>query len=144
MKTYELTYIISARITSEETATVAKNVEAFIQEKGGVIMTSQKSQAQTLAYPIKKQSSGYFATTVFQAAEDGIKPLQVMLEAEKEVLRSIVLIKKPVKEVKERRTRKPVSALDAAATPVSTPKTTATPKNVNEADLDKKLDEILG
>ena len=137
MKSYELTYVISARVSAEEMAAAIKNIEGFIQEKEGVIITSHKTTAQALAYPIKKQSSGYYVTTVFQAAEDAIKPLNAKLELEKDVLRHLILIKKPVKEVKERRTRKPLETAGVAPAAKKGEK-------VDEADLDKKLGEILG
>ncbi len=141
MKTYELTYIISARLGAEEMATLVKNIEGFIQEKEGVIITSQKTVAQSLAYPINKQSSGYYATLVFQAAEDIISAVKAMLEKETDVLRHLILIKKPLREMKERRTRKPIGTADAKPAAVAT----QTPaEKVSEVDLDKKLGEILG
>ncbi len=125
-------------------AGLIKNIEGFIQEKEGVIITSQKTAAQTLAYPIKKQSSGYYVTTVFQAAEDTIKPLSSKLDLEKDVLRHLILIKKPVKEVKERRTRKPLVTADTAVAATLATPTDKKAEKVDAMDLEKKLDEILG
>ena len=65
MKTYELTYIISSATGTEEMAAIIKEVQTFLQSTGGVILASQKSPAQTLAYPIKKQHSGYYITEIF-------------------------------------------------------------------------------
>ena len=61
MKTYELTYIISSQLMSSEADGLMKEVESFIQSKDGVVLKSEKTAAQPLAYQIKKQSSGYFA-----------------------------------------------------------------------------------
>ncbi len=143
MKTYELTYIISSRLTGDEMAGLIKDIESFIQEKQGVIITSQKTAAQPLAYPINKQSSGYFATLVFQMEESGVAPLKAKLEKEKEVLRHLLLIKKPVREVKERRMRKPLLSQDAQAGNISTDTAGKKTEKVDEGDLDKKLDEML-
>ena len=65
MKTYELTYIIPSSVTTEDTATVMREVDSFIQSKEGVILKSENTAAQTLAYPIKKNSSGYFCRRTY-------------------------------------------------------------------------------
>lgn len=140
MKSYELTYIISSQLTADEAAALIKDVEVFIQEKEGVIIKSEKTHAQTLAYPIKKQASGYFVTTIFQATESAITTVRESLKKNKGVLRHFILIKKPAKIMKERRMRKQLFDLEAAATP----KAKKTEEKVNPADLDKKIDELLG
>src|SRR3989344_3282463 len=112
MKPYELTYIISSAIGTEEAQTLKKEVEVFVQDKGGVVLRSEKTVPQSLAYPIKKHSSGYFATLEFQAEEREIKPLKEKLEKEAKILRHFLIVKKPMKVMKERRTRKPLVSLD--------------------------------
>jgi small subunit ribosomal protein S6 len=148
MKSYELTYIISSAITNQEADTLKTTIEAFIQSKEGVILKSIKTTPQMLAYPIKKQSSGYFITLEFQSKESHIKELQAALEKESPVLRHFIVVKKPVKVMKARRTRKPLAAdvkpATAAKPSKTTPETIQTPEEkVELGDIDKKLDEIL-
>ena len=109
MKPYELTYIISSAQKSEDAQNLTKEVEAFIQEKGGVIVKSEKTVPQSLAFPIKKQSSGYFAILEFQIEEKEIKGIKEKLGKEVNVLRSSLVVKMPAKPVKKRRTRKPMT-----------------------------------
>lgn len=145
MKTYELTYIISSAMTQEDAGVVAKEIETFIQSKEGVILKSEKTSAQTLAYPVKKQSSGYFCILEFQTAESNIKEIKGMLEKDKKILRHFMLIKKPIKVMKERRTRKPLFTADKDSSTKS-PLLGGKEKNpgkLDAGDLDKKLDEIL-
>jgi small subunit ribosomal protein S6 len=144
MKSYELTYIISSGISSEEVDATIKNIESAILSKEGVILKSEKTTAQTLAYPIKKQSSGYFVAVTFQILEDKIKEIKDILEKSKEVLRHLIIINKPVKIMKERRTRKP-SALQDSNTPESSSKGEDKKKKekVEVEEMEKKLDEIL-
>ena len=139
MKSYELTYIISSALTTDEVQNVVKDMESFIQSHEGVILSSEKTGAQPLAFPIKKQASGYFATTMFQAEEGKMKALKEKMGKEKEVLRSIILVKKPIKEMKERRTRKPL----ATAESVPGLKEKKVYEKMSSEDLDKKIDEIL-
>ena len=143
MKTYELTYIISSAMTQEDAALVSKDVETFIQSKEGVILKSEKTSAQSLAYPVKKQSSGYFCILEFQTSESTLKEMNAMLGKEKKILRHFVLIKKPVKIMKERRTRKPVIAAETPGLAKTATETKKKAEKLNAVDLDKKLDEIL-
>ena len=115
MKTYELIYIISSQISSEEAGAVKKEVESFIQSNGAVVLNSDlslqkgKTGIQTLSYPIKKQSSGYFNISVFQVEEEKIKEIKDNLDKNSKILRSIIAVKKPHKEIKVRRTRRPMT-----------------------------------
>jgi small subunit ribosomal protein S6 len=141
MKTYELTYIISSALGSTESDNLRKDLEDFITGQGGTVVKSEKTLAQPLSYPIKKQSSGSFAMVIFQVAEDKIKVIKEKLEKDTNVLRHLFLVKKPAKEMKERRTRKPL-------TPKATsPETPEKPKKdegkVEIEEINKKLDEIL-
>ncbi len=153
MKTYEVTYIISSQIPSEQVNTLSKEVESFIQSKEGVILKSDQSPnggkavAQTLAYPIKKQSSGYFVTLTFQILENKLKELKEKLEKETNILRHFIIVKKPIKELKKRRTRKPLTTTEDKSTNIDSQIfTDASKKKSEKIDLDKidkKLDEIL-
>lgn len=140
MKTYELTYIVSSGLSTEEVDNVVKEIDTFVQSQNGVIMSSEKSAAKPLSYRIAKQSSGYFVTSTLQLEETSVKPLQEKLNHEKNVLRHAVMVKKAVKASKERRTRKPMAQTEKLTAPVATKKVT---EKVNPEDLDKKLDEIL-
>ncbi len=145
MKTYELTYIISSQMMSREADAFMKEVETFVQSKDGVVLTSEKTIAQPLAYRIKKQSSGYFAILTFQSAEDRIKEIQEKLNKDGKVLRSVMVVKKPIKEMKERRVRKPLFTQDKEATvKAGIFKEEKKEEKLNPEELGKKLDEILG
>ena len=102
--------------------------------------------AQTLSYPIKKQRSGYFTTLTFQVLENIIKEIKENLEKDQDVLRHLLVIKKPTKELKKRRTKK----ISATFQPQSDGKSsvfrieeTKVSEKVDLDKIDKKLDEIL-
>ena len=147
MKPYELTYIISSQIPSEQATSVSKEVESFIQSKEGVVLKSEKTGAQSLAYPIKKQSSGYFLTLTFQMLENNIKELKEKLEKDSNILRHFIIIKKPVKELKKRRIRKPLTTMEDKSSSVDSQIFTDVNKKESEKidldKIDKKLEEIL-
>jgi small subunit ribosomal protein S6 len=145
MKPYELTYIISSEEKSEAAENLKKEVELFVQEKGGLIVKSEKTVPQSLAYPIKKHSSGFFVTLEFQAEEKEVEPLKEMPEKNPKILRHFIIVKNPIKQMKERRTRKPMTVLKdkPETTEVYKGKAKKEETEVKIEDIDKKLDEIL-
>src|SRR5688572_11030421 len=147
MKTYELTYVISSSISSEEADSVKNEIESAIQSKEGVIIRSDKMGAQPLSYSIAKQGSGYFYVSTIQIEEAKIKEIKENLDKHDKILRSMIVVKKPVKEMKERRTRRAKPEFEMAQkSPIMEPAATPEEKKgekVDAVDLDKKLDEIL-
>lgn len=150
MKTYELTYIIPSSITLEETTGVTKEIETFIKSNEGVVLHSEKTNAQMLSYPMKKQNSGYFAILTFQTTEDKIKAIKGTLEKNSNVLRHLLLVKNPPKIMKERRSKKPLFKSEVETKESVSPfkneahVTEKKEEAVNIVDIDKKLDELLG
>ena len=59
MKTYELSYIISSEITSEEAEAKAREIEGAIQSREGIILKQLNPVAKTLAFPVGKRASGF-------------------------------------------------------------------------------------
>ena len=66
MKTYELTYIVSPEITSEEAEAKAKELADIVSNKEGTILKQSNPTARALSYPIKKRASGFFGFIEFK------------------------------------------------------------------------------
>lgn len=150
MKPYELTYIISSEITAEEAEAEAKNIESLVQDKEGVIIKSEKPFPQTLAYPIKKQRSGFFAVLEFQLEPEHLGELKEKLQKNDKIIRHMLIIKNPAKIQKERRTRKKplispifVGAIEEEKQGEEKRKEKKTHKKVELKEIEEKLDEIL-
>lgn len=146
MKTYELTYIISSSLSPEEAMSEAKDIESFTEGKGGVVLNSEKAVASVLAYPIKKHSSGFLGILTFNMLSGNIKELKEKLEKNKNVLRHLLLIKKPVRELKKRRTKKTSTFNPGVSDKSSVFKNPDSKKESGKIDLDKidkKIDEIF-
>ncbi|MDO8486452.1 MAG: 30S ribosomal protein S6 [Candidatus Staskawiczbacteria bacterium] len=143
MKPYQLTYIISPDITSEQAQTESKNIESIVQDKKGVVLKSEKPSAKTLAYPIKKQSSGFFGVLEFQLEPEYISELNENIQKNNRIIRHMIVINNPAKVQKERRIRKkPLmsSPFDKVAEETKERKTS---KKVELKEIEKELDEIL-
>ncbi len=140
MKIYELTYIISPELSTTDAEALKQDIESFIKNKEGLVLKSDKMTMQTLAYPVKKQRSGYFAIAEAQMEESVVLALKEMLEKHSKVLRNLIVIKKPSKPMKERRTRRPMGTVDSKVSPVEEKKKG---EKVEMEEMEKKLDEIL-
>ena len=151
MKTYELTYIISSEITSEEAGAMAKEVNSLIESKEGTILRSENPVAKTLSYPIKKFGSGYFVVLEFSAEPEKIKELGEKLKNDKKILRHLVIIKRPARTRKERKSvRKLIFSNEAETKNGTADKNLRAEaaeekgKKIELEEIEKKLDEILG
>lgn len=148
MKPYELTYIISSEITAEEAEAEAKNIESLIQDKEGIILKSEKPSPRTLAYPIKKQCSGFFGVLEFQLEPEHLGELKEKLQKDGKIIRHMLIIKNPAKIQKERRTRKkplifPILVGAIEEEKKEKQKEKKINKKVELNEIEKKLDEIL-
>ena len=157
MKPYELTYIISSEITSEQAEEESKNIESLIQSKEGIILKSVKVAPKTLAYPIKKQSSGFFGVLEFQLEPENLGEIKEKIQKNGKIIRHMIIINNPPKIQKERRMkRKPLESSafadtkeglnekDMSAMPAHTGQAgKKTSKKVEIEEIEKELDEIL-
>ncbi|KKR45024.1 MAG: 30S ribosomal protein S6, partial [Parcubacteria group bacterium GW2011_GWC1_40_13] len=161
MQTYELTYIISPEMTSEDAETKSKEIASTIQGNEGIIVKQTNPLPKALAFPVKKHASGFFGVFEFQMEQEKLSAVQEMVKKDAKIVRHIVLVKKPFKIKKERRSKKK-DLLQAEALPsveakkpkaekeeVSEPVTEEkTPEKVEKAkvelkDIEKQLDDIL-
>ena len=156
MKTYELTYIISPEMTSEEAEAKAKELEQAIQSREGIILKQQNPVAKTLAFQIAKRASGFFGVLEFQMEPEKVLEIKEIVEKEKKIVRHIVLVKEPVRIRRERRKKvearveQPVAKTTEEQPAVEIEKTLGrshtgeAKEKVELKDIEDKLDEILG
>lgn len=149
MKTYELTYIISPEITSEEAEAKGKEIELLIQGKEGIILKQSNPVAKTFSYPIEKRASGFFGVIEFKSEPEKLVELKEIISKDGKIVRHIIIIKEADKMKKERRVKaKPASTFEIEKKseevakeekPASTQK-----EKVELKDIEQELDEILG
>lgn len=153
MKTYELTYIISPDITSEEAEAKAKEIESLIQGKEGAVIKQLNPIAKTLSYPIAKRASGFFGNIEFQLEPEKLLELKDILVKDEKIVRHMITIKQAAEFKKERRTRtkstEPVASAELKIEiKEEKEEKPATIKPVKEKvelkDIEHELDEILG
>jgi len=161
MKTYELSYIASPEITTEEAEAKSKEIGSIIQSKEGTVIKQSSPVAKTLSYPIKKHASGFWSAIEFQLEPEKLTELKETLAKDGKIVRSMIIIKEPVKLKKGARfkaktfavpeTEKKTEFLTGEAeSPVSVSRETPpADKSENRGkvelkDIEHELDELLG
>ena len=133
---YELSYLISPRLSDEGAGDILRQINNAIQEKGGVVFDSQLPRKFRLAYPIQKENEAWLQITYLSLEAAQLKEVEKKLRETKEIFRSLILKRKPVKRAPLIqpliRKAKPVEM--AAGVP---------PQKVELEEIEKKLDEIL-
>ncbi len=135
MKHYELAYLISANLSSEEIRVLQEKINSFIQEGGEKENKFSSPEIKnpikkTLAYPVKKEKEAYFAVLNFNLNSEKIIDLEKKLKNEKAILRYLILVKPPFKEKKITRLKPPLLVKSK--------------QKVELKEIEKKLEEILG
>ena len=157
MKTYELSYIVSPEITSEEAQAKAKEIESAISAREGVLLRQSDPIAKTLAYPISKRASGFFGVLEFQLEPEKVVEIEEIVAKDGKIVRHMLIIRKPQRPRKERRARvKPALEIEqkieiesvkkekSAAGKGHTASATKEKEKVELKDIEHELDEILG
>lgn len=166
MQKYELTYIMSPDMTSEEAQNRAKEIEDAIQKNEGTIIKQSPPIARTLSYQIKKHASGFFGVIEFQMEQEKLQEIQTMVRKDAKITRHMLLAKPPVRIKKQRRSKK--EAVESGVLPsieakpsllekLGFGKKEETPEpavekvaekvekaKVELKDIEEQLDEILG
>jgi len=132
MQNYELTYLISSELTEDKAKELQNKVTTLIGGEGGILVEEAPILKRELAYLVKKQSQAYLATINFQLLPDKLINLEKKLKAENQILRYLILIKRPIKGIKIGR-------------PIVEPKIEKVKKEkkVELKEIEKKLEEIL-
>lgn len=89
---YELVYILSPKLTEEEAQKAVADLKAKITEKGAAVIREDFWGKRKLAYQIRHLDHGYYVLTVFEAAGESLAAINRVLQVEKLILRSLIVI----------------------------------------------------
>lgn len=143
MKHYELTYLITPELSEENVKAFQEKVIVLIKDSEGVLEDARLPFIRKLAYSIKKPNlptkynEAYLAVLNFQLNPEKIVDFEKKLKAENQIIRYLLLTKRPQKKVKLFAKR-----IAPKVTPEK-PKVTPEEKKVELKEIEKKLEEIL-
>ncbi len=93
MKEYEAMAILDANMEDEKIEAAVTKIEGIIAKNGGKVEKTDRWGKRKLAYPIKKQTMGYYALFHFQGPEESIKEMDRVLRISDEVVRHMFVAK---------------------------------------------------
>lgn len=90
-KMYELTYILTSVLSTEQIAEVVARINEIIESAGGTIVEVDEWGARKLAYPVDKKRNGYYVNLYFEGPGTLIPRIERALTIDDNVLRSLIL-----------------------------------------------------
>lgn len=128
MKYYELSYIISATIAEEELKALKEKIISSLQGQNGLLIEDNNFGKKRTAYMKGKEKPGLLFTLSFEMSPEQLSDFEKKLKLEKQILRYTISAKKQL-----------------GGSTIFSPKIEkkVQPK-VEMADIEKKLEEILG
>lgn len=91
MNQYEITYISSSNLDETGRAQLDGSIDAKINELAGNATHASNSLRRRLAYPIKKNASGFLRYLHLELAPEHIATIQELLRKESNILRFSIL-----------------------------------------------------
>jgi len=139
MKSYELTYIISPEIKTEELEGLISEISSFLQKEGGIIIKTEGPSPINLGYQIKKKGNAFQSGLEFQLAPEKLKNLEEKIKKDPKILRYFIILK--IAPRKEKGRFKKIIPVQIEDSPEKEPKKIE--KKVELKDIEEKLEEIL-
>lgn len=140
---YEIGLLIKPDFSEAEAAAELGNVRSDIEKQNGIIESTTDPKLRKLSYPIKKVSQAYFAALQFSVVPAHITAIEKTISANRNILRTLVL--SWTRALTQPMLQKPIRTIKQVDVPtLYTPVKEEIAEKVDEKELDKKLDEILG
>lgn len=93
---YESIYIVRPDLTTEQLELVNKRINAIITDNGGEILQTELWGRRQLAYPVKKNSKGYYVFNLLEGGGPLIANLEARLKIDEDILKFLnVSVDKP-------------------------------------------------
>jgi len=140
-------YEIGVMLEAEESLEVIFGV---LEAAGAVITEKNPTLKMRLAYPIKKQTAGYFTFAIFELEPAKLKELNSEFTGKKEIIRFLIITPPVVREERRSRSMGTGKPMPARSEPVKRQEAVMVPEPRKETEaisnelLEKKLEEILG
>ncbi len=92
MKNYELMYILAPNLDEEATKAAIESLNKIITDNGGSVTKVNEWGARDLAYPIKKQTRGYYVVVNFTADNHVLDEFDRIVKLDTRVLRFLITV----------------------------------------------------
>jgi small subunit ribosomal protein S6 len=143
MPKYELMYILSSAVSDNDVPAVVSEVDKYLQQQGGTLLTQEMLGKKKLAYPIKKTRNGFYVVQTFNLEPRKLQELDDKLRSIEAIIRYLCVNvdeqerraakDRDVRE-KMQANRKPQAAPAAEGAPVAP---------ISDSELEEKIEKAL-
>lgn len=142
MPKYELMYILSSAVSDNDVPAVSAEVDKFITDNAGSLLTQEMLGKKKLAYPIKKTRNGFYVLETFNLEGSKLQGLDNKLRSMEPIIRYLVvnLEEQERRAVKDRAVQEKMRA--ARKMPLK-PETTGPEIKMTETELEQKIEQAL-
>jgi ribosomal protein S6 len=151
MKHYELSSLVSSQLSEEEIKIFSEKLSALVKSEGGEAIEAKLPTRRKIGYMIKHEKQAWFSIINFDMEPEKIEGLQTQLKSLPEILRFMLVNRKPISEIFEEQPRefkqKPAEIKEQKEEKGEEEKPKmkeAKKEKVELEEIDKKLEEILG
>ena len=144
MPKYELMYILSSAVSDNDVPTVSQEVDKFLTDQGGKILTQEMMGKKKLAYPINKTRNGFYVLETFDLEGRKLQSLDDKLRSMEPIIRYLVvnLEDQERRAVKDREVQEKMRA--SRKIPVPKPEAAGPEIKLTETELEEKIAQAIG
>lgn len=99
MSHYETLFVVKPTLTEEEIKSQIEKVKAILEKEGAEIVATDDMGMRKLAYPVQKNSRGYYTVLLYNAKGETIAELERNLRINEEVIKFLTVKYSKTKEV---------------------------------------------
>lgn len=92
MRLYEVVYILDPALDETAVTTKLENFHELATAQGGEVSAVDHWGGRQLAYPVKKQKTGYYVVAQFTAAAEALPEFERLLKLDEEVMRYLLVL----------------------------------------------------
>lgn len=101
MNCYETLFVVKPTLTEEEIKAQIERVKAVLDKEGAELLATDDMGMRKLAYPVQKNSRGYYTVLFYRAAGEMIAELERNLRINEEVIKFLTVKYSNTKEMSQ-------------------------------------------
>ena len=92
MRLYEIVYIFDATLDEDTVNKKLENFHPLVIGSDGEVMSVDHWGVRQMAYPVKKQKTGYYVVAQLRAGSDGLPEFERVLKLDTDLMRYLVVV----------------------------------------------------
>ena len=138
-------YILSSAVSDNDAPAVASELDKYIADEGGKLISSEMLGKKKLAYPIKKTRNGFYILRTFNIEGAKIQGIENKIKSQDAIIRFIIvnLDEQDRRAVRDREVQEKMKLNRKPRPTESQPDSDKAPINLSETELEQKIEKAL-